>query len=426
MTEEIKNRLEQIQAGKVPDGYIKTRAGIMPVDWNVNKKAKEVFKSHTNKKHSNDMEILAATQENGIVPRSQIDIDIKCSNEGISGYKKVDAGDFIISLRSFQGGIEYSPYNGIMSPAYTVLRPIQKIADEYYKNYFKTESFISRLNRAVYGIRDGKQIGYEDFGDLIIHNPPLQEQQKIAEILTQCDKVITLKKERIEEEKKRKKWLMDKLICNSKQSKGWTHAILGDYILGLNAGTSVRSYSDDDSRQRENVSNSFFVLKTSAVSNGTFDENEKKPVITEDYIRVSCPLRKNTLVISRMNTPALVGACAYCNIESNTIFLPDRLWQGQSKNGESLLWLNYLLNTDYYQAKICLLASGTSNSMKNIAKEDMLRLNISIPNQEERTRIERVLAHYDKLICLYEQDFYMWQQKKKALMRLLLTGIVRV
>lgn len=432
MTKEIKSRLEQIWAGKVPEGYKQSPSGVIPRDWH-NAKMSDVTEEIKETAGNKEYETLSISAGVGFVNQAK-KFGREMSGAQYSKYTVLRHGDFSYNKGNsnlYPQGCIYRLNDREEAAVPNVFESFRfdLLNGDYYEQLFVSGYLNKQLYSKInHGVRDDGLLNLtgKDFYSCHLPVPPLPEQQKIAEILMQCDKVITLKKERIEEEKKRKKWLMDKLICNSKQSKGWTHAILGDYLLGLNAGTSVRSYSDDDGGQGENVSNSFFVLKTSAVSNGTFDENEKKPVITEDYSRVSCPLRKNTLVISRMNTPALVGACAYCNIESNTIFLPDRLWQAQSKNGESLLWLNYLLNTDYYQAKICLLASGTSNSMKNIAKEDMLRLNISVPNQEERTRIERVLAHYDKLICLYEQELFGWKRKKKALMQLLLTGIVRV
>lgn len=199
MTDLIESRIKAIKEGKLPEGYKRTKAGIMPVDWDGTIQAKKLFKKHTDKKHDGDLEILAATQERGIVPRSQIGIDIQCSDEGVNGYKKVSKGDFVISLRSFQGGIEYSEYTGIISPVYTVLKPIKDISTGFYRNYFKTDTFIKRLNGAVYGIRDGKQIGYEDFGDMYVHCPPLAEQECIAEILIQCDRVIELKEKKLDE-----------------------------------------------------------------------------------------------------------------------------------------------------------------------------------------------------------------------------------
>ena len=193
MNPDVKQRIEQIQRGEVPEGYVKTRAGVMPLDWEVNVPAKTVFKNHSDKKHNGQFEVLSATQDRGIIPRNEVDIDIKYDESGIDSYKKVEKGDFVISLRSFQGGIEYSEYDGLVSPAYTVLKAKKPIYPGYYRAYFKTVDFINRLNGAVYGIRDGKQIGYEDFGDLIIHYPPLEEQKKIAQVLDACDRVIELK-----------------------------------------------------------------------------------------------------------------------------------------------------------------------------------------------------------------------------------------
>lgn len=126
--------------------------------------AREIFKSITDKKYSWDLQVLPSTQDRGIVPRDQVGIDIKYEADSLSSYKKVEKGNFVISLRSFQGGIEYSDYTGIVSTAYTVLKSIEKISDEYYKQFFKSTDYINRLNIAVYGIRDGKQISYEDFG----------------------------------------------------------------------------------------------------------------------------------------------------------------------------------------------------------------------------------------------------------------------
>ena len=192
MREDIKKRIEAVRGGEMPEGYQRTRAGMMPLDWQSNLAAKDIFRNHTNKKHNGELEVLSATQDRGIIPRSEVDIDIKYAEENIGSYKKVEAGDFVISLRSFQGGIEYSEYEGLVSPAYTVLKATKPISDNYYRAYFKTPDFISRLNGAVYGIRDGKQIGFEDFGELAVHYPPLAEQQKIAEILATCDRVIEL------------------------------------------------------------------------------------------------------------------------------------------------------------------------------------------------------------------------------------------
>ena len=175
-------------------------------------KAKELFQSVSDKDHNGDLAVLSSTQDRGIVPRDEVDIDIKYDACSLVNYKKVSKGNFVISLRSFQGGIEYSTYTGLVSPAYTVLSSRKEISDGYYKQFFKSTDYINRLNVAVYGIRDGKQISYEDFGRLRIPYPPIKEQDAIAEVLSAADREIDLLQQDIEQEKQKKKALMQLLL----------------------------------------------------------------------------------------------------------------------------------------------------------------------------------------------------------------------
>lgn len=175
-------------------------------------KAKELFQSVSDKDHNGDLAVLSSTQDRGIVPRDEVDIDIKYDACSLVNYKKVSKGNFVISLRSFQGGIEYSTYTGLVSPAYTVLSSRKEISDGYYKQFFKSTDYINRLNVAVYGIRDGKQISYEDFGRLRIPYPPIKEQDAIAEVLSAADREINLLRQDIEQEKQKKKALMQLLL----------------------------------------------------------------------------------------------------------------------------------------------------------------------------------------------------------------------
>jgi len=398
MTEEIKDRIEQIKAGRVPEGYIKTKAGITPTDWNMNKRAKEIFKSHSDKKHGNDLEILAATQENGIVPRSQIDIDIKCSDEGISGYKKVAVGDFVISLRSFQGGIEYSPYDGIVSPAYTVLKPTVPISDEYYKNYFKTAEFISRLNGAIYGIRDGKQIGYEDFGDIVVHYPPLPEQKKIAEILRQCNKVIELKQSKIEELQELKKACLNKMFPKEGHNvpelrfpgftDAWEQRKVSDEVDSVDTGKSKFSLKEDGQYE---------ILGSTSVIG--FDDEY-------DY-------EGDFLLTARVgaNAGTMYRHSGKVKITDNTVFL-------QGKNLDFLFYM--LIHFDLHQ-----LSFGTGQPL--VKASELKSLYLLMPKKlEEKERISAYFRNLDNLITLHQRELEETRKYKKALMQLLLTGIVRV
>ena len=175
--------------------------------------ASEIFENYSNKNHDRNLTILAATQDKGIIPREQIEIDIKTSDASIKSYKKIEIGNFVISLRSFQGGIEYSNYSGICSPAYTVLKSIKPINDEFYKNYLKTHDFIQKLNATVIGIRDGRQISYQAFSDLILDYPPsLKEQAKIANFLTAIDNKIEAVAKQLEQARVWKQGLLQQMF----------------------------------------------------------------------------------------------------------------------------------------------------------------------------------------------------------------------
>jgi type I restriction enzyme S subunit len=177
----------------------------------------EIFKNHTDKSHNGEFEVLSATQDKGVIPRSETGIDIKYDKSSLKNYKKIGVGDFIISLRSFQGGIEYSNYEGLVSPAYTVLRENLPISKLFYREYMKTENFIKRLNSIIYGIRDGKQISYKDFGTLKIFYPPIDEQNKIAEIIEESESEMELAKEKLIKLQNQKKGLMQQLLTGQKR-----------------------------------------------------------------------------------------------------------------------------------------------------------------------------------------------------------------
>lgn len=176
------------------------------------KNGNRLFKTISDKNHNSDLPILAITQDQGAIPRHLIDYNIDVSAKSVSSYKVVQIGDFIISLRSFQGGIEYSDYKGICSPAYIVLKPAVELNRNFYKFYLKTSSYIQELTRKLEGIRDGKMISYKYFSEIKLPYPSLEEQQKIADFLSAIDKKITLTNQQIERSKTYKKGLLQQMF----------------------------------------------------------------------------------------------------------------------------------------------------------------------------------------------------------------------
>ncbi len=167
---------------------------------------------------SNKLEpLLSVTQDKGVVPRDMLETRVTMPNGDLSSFKLVDVGDFVISLRSFEGGLEYSKYRGIVSPAYTVLKKKTDLSDVFYKVYFKSNDFIQRLAVAVIGIRDGKQISYSDFCYIKIPYPSLQEQNAIANVFVSCDDEILLAKQKLNHFQQQKKGLMQVLLTGKKR-----------------------------------------------------------------------------------------------------------------------------------------------------------------------------------------------------------------
>lgn len=177
-----------------------------------NKKGNKVFDSISDKKHNSDLPILAITQEYGAIPRELINYDVQVTENSVSGYKVVQKGDFIISLRSFQGGIEYSQYHGICSPAYIILRPNIEVVDDFFKYYLKTHNFIQEMKKRLEGIRDGKILSYKYFSEINIPYPCVSEQQKIAQFLQSIDNKIDVVTEQIEQTKQFKKGLLQQMF----------------------------------------------------------------------------------------------------------------------------------------------------------------------------------------------------------------------
>ena len=131
--------------------------------------------------------VLSASQELGMIERSDINIDIKFEQESISGYKIVRKGDYVVHLRSFQGGFAFSDRTGICSPAYIILRPNDLVVYSYLSHYFTSKPFIKSLKLVTYGIRDGRSINVDEWLDMPILLPPAQEQIRILTIVNAID-----------------------------------------------------------------------------------------------------------------------------------------------------------------------------------------------------------------------------------------------
>lgn len=174
-------------------------------------KAAEIF-TNRSERNSGALPILSVTQDQGVVLRSSLERRIAHDEDNTNTYKVVRAGDYVISLRSFQGGLEYSTVTGAVSPAYHVIRPIKEIDSSFYRHYFKSANFIGRLATAIIGIRDGKQVSFTDFGFIKLPYPEVKEQKRIGTILDTADQQLTLLRAQRTAIDQQKRGLMQRLL----------------------------------------------------------------------------------------------------------------------------------------------------------------------------------------------------------------------
>lgn len=192
----------------------------------------------------------------------------------------------------------------------------------------------------------------------------------------------------------------------------WHNLRLKDLVKSLDAGVSVNG-------EDVGVNNDeFSVLKTSCVSLGIFNPSERKRVILDkEILRLKEPLLDNSLVMNRSNTPLLVGSSAFIYKAPKNTYLSDKLWQFKVNDNVDIKWLALHLGYEVTLIKLRDMATGTSNSMKNITKPDVLNLELAVPSKQEQTKIASFLTAIDERIAQLTQKHTLLNQYKKGMMQ---------
>lgn len=201
--------------------------GLVPRNWNC-QKGKYLFRQRNERGNMIELQLLSPTQKYGCIPQTRYEEltganAVKLNeNTDLNLLKTIHAGDYCISLRSFQGGFEYSDYEGVVSPAYQVFYPIHdSIYRGYYKYLFKDITFINKMNSFTLSLRDGKNIAFDDFGNTYLPVPPVDEQQYIANYLddkcSQINTIITQKENLISQLQEYKKSIIFEYVTGKKE-----------------------------------------------------------------------------------------------------------------------------------------------------------------------------------------------------------------
>ena len=208
----------------------------------------EVFTEISEKNHP-DLPVLSVQQGVGTVLRDSSDRNILYDKSNLKNYKAMKKDDYIIHLRSFEGGLECSNYDGISSPAYRILRS-QAILPAAYRDYFRSYEFIhNKLAVSVVGIRDGKNIDMDTFWQIPMSVPSIEEQQKIADFLSSVDDVITASEEEVANLETQKKAVMKKIFSQEirfKRADGsdfpeWEENALSERTSNFRSGKNIEA-----------------------------------------------------------------------------------------------------------------------------------------------------------------------------------------
>ncbi|KRM98050.1 type i restriction-modification system, specificity subunit s [Lactobacillus taiwanensis DSM 21401] len=176
-------------------------------------KANQLFISYS-KKGLSHLPVLSASQNKGMVFRKDESKNILYTHDNLTNYKLVEPDDFVVHLRSFQGGFAYSDKTGIASPAYTIFKFKNNVAynSVYWKEKFKSYNFIQLLKKITYGVRDGRSISFSDFLSLYLTFPDIKLQNKIGNVLSKLDTQISDQKEIIKKLENIKQFLLQNMF----------------------------------------------------------------------------------------------------------------------------------------------------------------------------------------------------------------------
>lgn len=402
MTPEIKHRIEKIRRGNVPDGYKKTKAGILPADWDVYMLGdclSRVERPVEVKPNELYTQIGIRSHGKGLFYKEPV-TGAALGNKAVFW---IEPDCFIVNIvfawEQAIGKTTQSEVGMIGSHRFPMYRPVNDRVDiDYLISYFLTKRGTDILEAASPGgAGRNKTLGQDRFLKSKITLPPIEEQRKIAAILTTQDRVIELKEKRLAEKQRQKKYLMQQLLTSKKRLPGFAFEVektnikaISTYSVSTISQTMLESY---EGKQLYPVFNA-----NSIAGYVDFYENE-------------CPY------ISIIKDGAGIGRVRLCEAKSSTIGTMGCI---HARKGISIIFLYYLLE----QVDFNKYSNGST--IPHLYYKDYSCEKVRIPDIKEQTAIAEVLSAADREIDLLRQDIEQEKQKKKALMQLLLTGIVRV
>ena len=423
MTPQIKQRIEKIQRGEVPEGYIKIKDGVVPADW-TNKRMKQWISLEERPimlQDEDDYELVT-------VRRAYGGVDSRGVYQGkdvlVKTYFSVEEDDFIISKRQIAYGacglVPSKLHGAVVSNEYNVFKANQGTNIHFFNLMMQ----LPHYKRLFYLMSDGVHIEKLLFktGDWMKRSlamPSLAEQQKIAEILSAHDKLIALKEKLIEEKKRQKKALMQQLLTGKKRLPGFS----GEW-------KTIKLSQISQKITEKNTDFKFNIVFSNSAQNGIIPQTEQfdKDIANDENIDKYYVVPRGCFVYNpRISVTA---PCGPINVNHNTYTgVMSPLYTVFSVNSELIdndYLEQYFKSTIWFRYMNSIANYGARHDRMSITDDDFFNMPIKVGGVDEQYAIKKILVVADKEIGILQKDLDQEKQKKKALMQLLLTGIVRV
>lgn len=416
MNETIKHRIEQIKRGEVPNGYKKSKLGVLPGDWTsmtVGECLEKVEKPVAVEPDKLYTQIGIRSHGKGLFYKEPV------SGESL-GNKSVfwvEPDCFVLNIvfawEQAIGKTTENEIGMIGSHRFPMFRPIDnRVYIDYLISYLLTKRGTDILEFASPGgAGRNRTLGQDRFLNSKIILPTIDEQKKIAEILATQDKVIALKEKLLEEKKKQKKYLMQQLLTGKKRLPGFTDRYFAQKMKTIIRETSFRS-NDGINRNVMSVSNvKGFVSQTEQFDKivASNDTSNYKIVKYGTFAYNPSRINVGSLALYKGNQEIIVSPMYSTFIALGNI---------------NMDYLLYWFKSFGFTSQLKKYLSGSVRNSLSIS--DLLLFDIRLPYIEEQNAIVEVLSNADKEISIIQKSIDQEKQKKKALMQLLLTGIVRV
>ncbi|HCI2761860.1 TPA: restriction endonuclease subunit S [Pseudomonas aeruginosa] len=378
-----------------------------------------IFDQISNKDHNSDLPVLAITQEQGAIPREMIDYHVSVTDKSLESYKVVEVGDFIISLRSFQGGIEFSRYRGICSPAYVILRLRHGHSEDYFRHYLKTDRFIAQMIKNLEGLRDGKMISYKQFSELELPIPPRDEQQKIADCLSSLDDLIAAETYKLDTLKTHKKGLMQQLFPREgetvpglrfpefREAGEWKETLFGKLVVKSFYGTSSSTSN----------TGKYPVLRMGNMVDGALSFSNLAYIDLDEKSFAKIRLAPGDILLNRTNSPDLVGKVSIFDQDIECITASYIVTYRLDRAQVVPEFCNLILNTPRCQRKIRALARPSISQANINPTAFKNELTVALPNIEEQRRIVSCFSDIDERISSQIKKIELLKVQKAGLMQ---------